>query len=335
MTKWSRYLVVAIDGSQAIVTLPKKLCHKGIKAPRWLLHQMGFIKPRQEQGDWYLQSTGHSSFRVDGKNGQAILIPKLCLARTVTAAAIPYDPRQARLGTERQRLEKLNEESDYVRVKPIEVLEGSEPEHYQVTFLCQGIVGIDSSQKPIYGERHEVEISCDEDFPADVPRLRWMTPIWHPNIQHEEPKGVCVNKSEWLGGMGLDDLCRQMFEMVQYKNYHAEYTQPYPLDSAVAKWVLEYAEPQGIVNKEQGIFVDDKPFTRPTVSTIISVAPSTQQPKEPRIKLRESTKATKLTKAANKPEESRIKIVGSEKKPVLSETKTPSSENRIKILKKE
>jgi ubiquitin-protein ligase len=178
--------------------------------------------------------------------------------------SIPRDPRQDRLRTEHERLEKLNRESDYIHVQPIDVLSGSAPEHYRVTFKCRGIVGINSSREPVYGDEHVVEMHCNEDFPADVPRLRWVTPIWHPNIQHKEPKGVCVNKSEWLGGTGLDDLCRQMFEMVQYKNYHALPVKPYPMDVEVAQWVLEHAEPRGIVDKKRNVFVDDRPFVRPS-----------------------------------------------------------------------
>lgn len=307
MTELIKYLVVAIDGNQVIATLPKKLCQgELVKAPGWLLRKMGLTGQFLES--WYLQPAGCYNFKAN-KGCEPSNLPKLCLVRTVSAAAAPSDPRQGRLKTERLRLEKINEESDFVRVEQMNVLEGSEPEQYKITFLCRGIVGIDSSQKPIYGDRHEVEMICDEDFPSEVPRLRWITQIWQPNIQHEEPKGVCINPGEWLAGMGLDDVCRMMFEMVQYKNYHAEFCDPYPLDSAVAKWVLEYAEPQGIVDNKRGIFVDDKPFTRPTDSSETSVvAPSMPTPQEPRIKLRDSR--------LNKPKESRIKIVGSEKKPV-------------------
>lgn len=177
----------------------------------------------------------------------------------------PRDPRQDRLKAEKEKLLRLNDESDYVRVEVLSALEGSEPQHYRVTFLCRGIVGIDQNRRPTYGDRHQVEIFLDEDFPADVPRLRWISPIWHPNIQHVEPKGVCVNKPEWLGGMGLDGLCRMMFEMVQYKNYHAQLDWPKPLDLMVAQWVRDYAEPNGIVDKARKIYADGKPFTRPTV----------------------------------------------------------------------
>jgi hypothetical protein len=208
---------------------------------------------------------------------------RLSLIRQVVAGA-PFDPRQARLRAERERLLALNLDSDHVRVEALDFLSGSEPERYRVTFYCRGIARVDAAGAPVYATQHEVEITCDEAFPAEVPRLRWLSDIWHPNIQHTEPRGVCVNKAEWLGGMGLDDLVRQMFEMVQYKNYHAEASPPYPLDQVVARWVREVGEPRGYVNKRTGKFVDDQPFTRPTVSGRVAlVAPPT--PAGPRIRL--------------------------------------------------
>jgi ubiquitin-protein ligase len=175
------------------------------------------------------------------------------------------DPRMQRLDLEAQRLLRINSESEYVKVEPVDVVPGEPPERYKVIFLCRGITGIDSFQAPVYSERHEVEIYCHADFPFEVPWLHWITPIWHPNIEHAEPKGVCVNKSAWRSGMGLDDLCHQLFDMVQYRNYHATHTPPYPLDPVAAKWVLEYAEPRGIVDKKRRIFVDDRPFYKATV----------------------------------------------------------------------
>ena len=171
------------------------------------------------------------------------------------------DPRQARLRREQALLETVNRESEFVKITAVAPIGGA-PERYMVSFSCRGIVGIDGAKNPIYGDNHEVEIYCDSNFPADVPRLRWVTPIWHPNIRHKEPKDVCVNRHEWLSGMYLDHLCWQMFDMVQYKNYHAEPTEPFPLDHEAAQWVLEFAEPRGIVNRRRGISVDNRPFLR-------------------------------------------------------------------------
>lgn len=177
------------------------------------------------------------------------------------------NPRLDRLQDEQKRLLDLQNDSDHVRVAAVDELPGRPPERYKVTFLCRGIAAIDGSQEPIYSSRHEVEIYCDEEFPSNVPRLKWLSSVWHPNIQHHEPKNVCVNKSEWMGSSGLDDLCQQMFEMVQYRNYHAENIPPYPLDPEAAKWVRDYAEPRGIVNKHRGIFVDNRPFYKPKATS--------------------------------------------------------------------
>lgn len=177
------------------------------------------------------------------------------------------NPRLDRLRDEQKRLLDLQNDSDHVRVAAVDELPGRPPERYKVTFLCRGIAGIDSSQEPIYSTHHEVEIYCDEEFPGNVPRLKWLSRVWHPNIQHHEPKKVCVNEGEWMGSSGLDDLCQQMFEMVQYRNYHAQNTPPYPLDPEAAKWVRDYAEPQGIVNKCRGVFVDNRPFYKPKATS--------------------------------------------------------------------
>jgi len=55
-----------------------------------------------------------------------------------------------------------------------------------------------------------------------------------------------------------------MGEIIQYKNYLAENIPPYPEDATVAKWVLNYAEPNGIVSIKDKIPVDNsnlKEFT--------------------------------------------------------------------------
>lgn len=301
----TEYIVCAPDGREARVYLTADTG----AAPRWLPALFGFDP--DPAGGWQLRGPGT-------RPGAVAMPPRVLLVRTTTAGAsgAPRDPRQARLRTERLRMEQLNKDSDYVRVELLDILEGSEPEHYRVTFICRGITGIDSARRPIYAEKHQVEILCDDDFPSDVPRLRWITPIWHPNIQHGDAKGVCVNKAEWLGGMGLDDLCRLMFEMVQYKNYHATFNKPFPLDMEVARWVLEYAEPNGIVDKKRKIPVDDKPFTRPTVTKNITVSERPQgrvrlvpntSPPPATTRIRVADSAPKLDNASDK--SPRIKVV--------------------------
>lgn len=186
-------------------------------------------------------------------------------------------PRLERLKLEKERLDVVNRESDYVQARAAYNVTGA-PERYIVTFKCRGIIGIDANKNPIYGNNHEVQIYCTADYPGQVPHLRWITPIWHPNILHVEPKDVCINKREWFGGHGLDRLCWLLFDMVQYRNYHASSEPPFPLDLEAAKWVRTFAEPNNIVNKRKHIYVDDKPFFRKGSGAMIESLPSPAMP---------------------------------------------------------
>jgi len=301
MIHYTTCYIHAPDGSQVLVDFPSgSVPADGSLLPEWL--KLRLFGSSESAFLWRLRAL------TPTKTGRE----RFCLVADLTAGARgrPFDPRQARLKKERLALEKLTAESDYVKAIPIERVEGSEPERYRIEFSCRGIERIDAAQNPVFSDHHEVSILCDESFPSDVPKLRWETPIWHPNIQHGEPKAVCVNKAEWLGGMGLDDLVRLMFEMVQYKNYHADAeSQPFPLDLDVARWVREFAEPRGIVDKRRGIFVDDRPFTRPTVGGGATLLPASSRikllpPKELRIKLRPADGSGHLPESSP----SRIKI---------------------------
>jgi ubiquitin-protein ligase len=204
----------------------------------------------------------------------------------------PPDPRKTRLINDWNHLKKVNTQSDYVRIHPVASPDGV-PERYIVKFFCRGIVGIDNSTlNPIYADEHEVEIYCDSGYPHEVPKLRWVTPIWHPNIEHAPPKQVCVNKKQWLAGLTLLHLCWQMFDMVQYRNYHAEHTDPYPLDPDAAKWVRDVAEPRQIVNLKRRKYVDDKPFYRPDVAPGVVPEPEQEpRPHTPRVRFVERSDA--------------------------------------------
>jgi hypothetical protein len=91
------------------------------------------------------------------------------------------------------------------------------------------------------------------------PYIRWLTSIWHPNIERLTPHRVCTNSIDsWWPGRDLTDLVLTLGDMVQFKQYHAAAKPPFPYDPEVAKWVEEYAEPNGIVSKDNP--VDHRPL---------------------------------------------------------------------------
>jgi ubiquitin-protein ligase len=162
--------------------------------------------------------------------------------------------RQERLVLEYRRLVRLTEHSAFIQIDPIEVQTDYPPEKYVVTFTCIGIERIDEKKSPKFSEFHQVLISLPSDFPLHEPYLKWLTPIWHPNIQHEEPRHVCTNSIQsWWPGKFLSELVICLGEMIQYKNYHADWCFPYPLDREAAEWVTKYAEPNGIISSNKPI----------------------------------------------------------------------------------
>lgn len=174
-----------------------------------------------------------------------------------------HDPRTNRLRIEQDRLIKLAKRSEFIEIEEICSQPGWPPEKYKVTFTCLGIASINKQTKaPEASNFHQVLIYLSLDFPRQVPHMRWLTPIWHPNVEHEEPFHVCTNDVQnWHSAKSLDDLVLSLGEIVQYKWYHAVWKEPWPLDKAAAKWVVEYAEPRGILGPNKPF--DSRPLLRP------------------------------------------------------------------------
>lgn len=173
-----------------------------------------------------------------------------------------HDPRFARLSIEYTDLLNLAARSRFIKVEPVDVQPGWPPEKYIITYTCKGIARIDEGGAPIFSEFHQVSLYLGRDYPLREPYLKWLTPIWHPNIEHEEPRHVCTNYIQsWFSSKRLSNLVLIMGEMVQYKRYHAQWSPPYPIDEETARWVIDYAEPLGIITPEHPI--DRRPLLRP------------------------------------------------------------------------
>jgi hypothetical protein len=167
---------------------------------------------------------------------------RLMLSADITAggAGVNENPRIRRLRSDHQLIQELNSFGSLVSVEPLGGIPGLPPERYIVTYRCKGIAGIDRKGEPIISELHKVEVYLHSQYPQRWPGLKWLTPIWHPNISHINGT-VCIDAAWWAASRSLDRLVIMMGEMVQYKNYHDDPSKPpFPWDADAARWSRSY-----------------------------------------------------------------------------------------------
>ena len=196
---------------------------------------------------------------------------------TAGAQALDQSPRMRRLKNDYVLMQELAARSDLIQVKTDFSKTGTPPERYIITYLVKGIIGIDRSGNPKYGEKHQVEIYLHNQYTQRWPGMKWLTPIWHPNINHANGS-VCIDAAWWSASRSLDRLVVMLGEMLEYKNFHDDPAKPpFPWDMEAAQWCRQYRK------KHPNAFpVDKRELLRPERIKIIKNA---VKPK-PRIKLK-------------------------------------------------
>jgi len=167
---------------------------------------------------------------------------RLMLTADITAGAIGLDqsPRMRRLRADFKLMQEMAARSDLISFEAKRPHANIPPETYIVTFKCRGIVNVDQQGNPKIGTRHQVEIYLHNQYPQRWPGMKWLTPIWHPNINHLNGS-VCIDAAWWTASRSLDRLVVMLGEMLQYKNFHDDPTKPpFPWDPEAARWCRDY-----------------------------------------------------------------------------------------------
>ena len=138
-----------------------------------------------------------------------------------------FDIRETRLRNDYQRVRDLANRSDLIHIIRTE---GDPPEKYLIRYTCKGVEGISAANQPVFREQHDVTIYLHAEYPLKQPQLKWMTPIFHPNIHITG--AVCIGA--WWPAKTLDELLLTLGEMVQYKNYEPRD----PMNSKAAAWAM-------------------------------------------------------------------------------------------------
>lgn len=167
---------------------------------------------------------------------------RLMITTDITAGAVSVNsnPRLRRLRKDYELIQEVAARSDLIQFKANSERPGLPPERYIITYNCKGLVGIDHKGNPRIGEKHQVEIYLHSQYPQRWPGMKWLTPIWHPNINHLNGS-VCIDAAWWSASRSLDRLVIMLGEMVQYKNFHDDPTKaPFPWDMEAARWCRQY-----------------------------------------------------------------------------------------------
>jgi ubiquitin-protein ligase len=168
----------------------------------------------------------------------------LILTADITAGAVTLDqsPRMRRLWADYQLMKELVARSELIEFSAKSVRPELPPESYLVTYHCKGIIGVNRQGHPKFGNQHQVEIYLHNQYPQRWPGMKWLTPIWHPNINHLNGT-VCIDAAWWTASRSLDRLILMIGEMVQYKNFHDDPTRPpFPWDPEAARWSRAYRQ---------------------------------------------------------------------------------------------
>jgi ubiquitin-protein ligase len=207
---------------------------------------------------------------------------RLMLTADITAGAgivgLDQSPRMRRLRADYELMQELASRSDLISFRAKSPRPNLPPETYIVSFKCKGIVDVDRQGNPKYGEHHQVEIYLHNQYPQRWPGMKWLTPIWHPNINHLNGS-VCIDAAWWTASRSLDRLVVMLGEMLQYKNFHDDPTKPpFPWDPEAARWCREYRK-----THVHAFPVDKRELLRPER---VKLTPVGEEHKKPKIHLK-------------------------------------------------
>ncbi len=221
---------------------------------------------------------------------------RLMLTADITAGsmAVAGTPRMRRLRGDYELMVELASRSDLISFTSSSPNPNLPPERYIVNFKCKSIVSVDRQGNPKFGEHHQVEIYLHNQYPQRWPGMKWLTPIWHPNINHLNGS-VCIDAAWWAASRSLDRLVVMLGEMLQWKNFHDDPTKPpFPWDAEAARWSREYRKkhPKDFpvdhreLLRPERVKLDSSGSGKGKPSVQVKLQPAAPKVNKPKIKLR-------------------------------------------------
>jgi hypothetical protein len=170
--------------------------------------------------------------------------------------------RIARLNADRELLAALDAASTIFSCE----VTGDPPDRYTLTFRGKGLgrdAAVGSEVGPI--ELHQIDLRMPYSYPASPPDIRWITPLWHPNVSFSGFVNPADIGLVWTREVPLDLVCERLWDVARLQflnpnkasNYAAknwfekENTFPLPLDPRPLRDSSSPRGPSNVVRYER------------------------------------------------------------------------------------
>src|SRR4051812_33431004 len=140
--------------------------------------------------------------------------------------------RNQRIHDDLQALQALQQTSTIFAYEP----KGEPPERLTLRFRGSG-VRRDSSPnaKTEIVREHEIELRLPYGYPNMGPDVRWITPLFHPNVSFSGFVTLTDVGVDWTPEMGLDLVCERLWDVIRLAQFNNERAVNY----SAKKWIEE------------------------------------------------------------------------------------------------
>lgn len=125
---------------------------------------------------------------------------------------VPLSPRQIIMARDLREMEQLQAESTIIEFTTT----GKPADRYHIVFHGKCLVP-GPGNSPVVGDRQELEIALDSEYPRAMPKPRWITKIIHPNISMHG--NVCFGTfaGQWTTSLHLTDMVEILWDYCRLK----------------------------------------------------------------------------------------------------------------------
>jgi hypothetical protein len=128
------------------------------------------------------------------------------------------DARDQRLQADFEAMGALTAASTILDFQP----EGEPPDRYTVTFRGKGLRRDASTDEVEQVDSHRCEIRLTLSYPRHSPDIRWLTPLFHPNISFGGFIRLRDIGVSWTDDLSLDVICERLWDVARLAYYDLE-----------------------------------------------------------------------------------------------------------------